>query len=36
MIVVDPSTWQSTSWFFELSRAPLSVTVIGRAAGLTS
>ena len=30
MMVVDPSTWESTSWFFELSRVPLSLTVIGR------
>ena len=36
MIVVEPSTWQSTSWFFELSSTPFSATVIGRAAFLTS
>ena len=33
MIVVCPSTWQKTSWFFELSRLPFSMTVIGRTAG---
>ncbi len=36
MIVVDPSTWQKASRFWELSKVPRTVATTGSVACLTS